>query len=86
MSNLGMCFRFGGERALTPWLAIRAYIEAQAQSGLNTHVVPSGQALRSKLATAPVYVPGVCQASGGEPVGDAVPVEPSTFCCLPAGT
>jgi hypothetical protein len=47
-------------------------------------VSPSGQALGSKLATEPVYVPGVCQVSGGEAIGDAVPEEPSTFCCLPS--
>lgn len=49
-------------------------------------VSPSGQALLSKLATSPVYSPGVCQVSGGEPIGEAVPEEPSTFCCLPLGT
>lgn len=46
-------------------------------------VMPSGQALGSKQASAPVYAPGVCQASGGQPVGNAVPAEPTTFCCLP---
>lgn len=46
-------------------------------------IAPSGQALGSKLATEPVYSPGVCQISGGEPSGEAVPAEPSTFCCLP---
>ncbi|MFS8065862.1 MAG: hypothetical protein ACMG6S_05755, partial [Byssovorax sp.] len=45
-------------------------------------VVPSGQALGSKLGTAPVYAPGACQIIGGEAVGKAVPAEPSTFCCL----
>ncbi len=45
----------------------------------------SGVALGSKLATAPAYAPGACQASGGEAIGDAVPDEPSTFCCLPPG-
>ncbi len=45
-------------------------------------VMPSGQALGSKSATTPVYTPGVCQASGGEPIGAAVPAEPLTFCCL----
>ena len=48
-------------------------------------VSPSGQALGSKLATAPVYSPGVCQVSGGEAIGGAVPEEASTFCCLPPG-
>jgi hypothetical protein len=46
-------------------------------------IVPSGQALGSKLATAPIYAPGACQVSGGEPTGEALSVEPSTFCCLP---
>jgi hypothetical protein len=45
--------------------------------------VPSGQALGSKLATEPVYAPGACQASGGEPMGQALPEGPSTYCCLP---
>ncbi|WP_437964467.1 hypothetical protein WMF04_32765 [Sorangium sp. So ce260] len=26
--------------------------------------------------------PGGCAPSGGEPLGDTVPTEPSTFCCL----
>jgi hypothetical protein len=46
-------------------------------------ILPSGPALGSKLATAPVYSPGVCQASGGEPTGQATPDQPSTYCCLP---
>ena len=45
--------------------------------------VPPGMGLLSKSATAPAYSPGVCQASGGEPSGEAVPASPSTFCCLP---
>ena len=47
-------------------------------------VVPSGQALGSKLATAPIYAPGSCQASGGEPIGKGAPAGPTTFCCLAA--
>lgn len=46
-------------------------------------VVPAGQALGSKLADEPVYAPGVCQISGGEPMGEAVPTDPATYCCLP---
>jgi hypothetical protein len=46
-------------------------------------ILPSGQALGSKLAEEPVYVHGACQVSGGEPVGDAVAVDPLTYCCLP---
>jgi hypothetical protein len=48
--------------------------------------VPPGVALGSKLATEPVYAPGVCQVSGGDAIGQAAPVEPSTFCCLPSAT
>ncbi len=48
-------------------------------------VAPSGQAFGSKLATAPIYAPGSCQASGGEPIGEGTPAGPMTFCCLPAG-
>jgi hypothetical protein len=44
--------------------------------------VLSGVALGSKVATTPVYTPGACEVSGGEPIGAAVPAEPSTFCCL----
>lgn len=47
------------------------------------NVVPAGQALGSKLAAEPIYAPGVCQISGGEPTGEAVPADPSTYCCLP---
>jgi hypothetical protein len=63
---------------------VAATVDATGSACLD--VMPSGQALGSKLATAPVYVPGVCQVSGGEPVGTAVPAEPATFCCLPAET
>jgi hypothetical protein len=49
-------------------------------------ILPSGQTLGSKLAEAPVYAPGVCQASGGEPMGQVLPEGPSTYCCLPPGT
>jgi hypothetical protein len=46
-------------------------------------ILPSGQALGSKLSEQPVYAPGVCQVSGGAPMGEAIPDEPSTYCCLP---
>lgn len=45
-------------------------------------VSPSGQALGSKLAEEPLYAHGSCQASGGDPQGEAVPVNPVTYCCL----
>lgn len=52
-------------------------------TGSSCHnIMPSGQALGSKSATTPVYTPGVCQVSGGEPIGAGVPEEPLTFCCL----
>ena len=43
-----------------------------------------GAALGSKSASAPVYVAGACQPSGGAPVGSAEPSGPTTFCCIPA--
>ena len=45
--------------------------------------ISPGMGLLSKSANAPTYTPGVCQALGGEPSGEAVPTGPSTFCCLP---
>jgi hypothetical protein len=60
--------------------AFAAPIDATAAGCLD--ILPSGQALGSKVASAPVYAPGVCQATGGKPIGDAAPAEPSTFCCL----
>lgn len=56
---------------------------ADAVSPTCHDVTPSGQALLSKLATAPVYAPGACQVSGGEPMGQALPEDPTTYCCLP---
>jgi hypothetical protein len=67
-----------------PSLVVAGSIDATNSTCLD--VSPSGQALLSKLATAPVYAPGACQVSGGEPTGEAMPEEPSTFCCLPLGT
>jgi hypothetical protein len=45
--------------------------------------VPAGSALGSKSAGPTTYTPGACEASGGEPLGAAVPSQPVTFCCLP---
>jgi hypothetical protein len=64
-------------------LVVAASIDALGSACLD--IMPSGLALGSKLATATVYSPGVCEVSGGEPVGKAVPAEPTTFCCLLAG-
>ena len=64
-----------------PSLVVAGTIDATGSACLD--VLPSGQALLSKAATPPVYSPGVCQVSGGEPMGQALPEEPSTYCCLP---
>jgi len=45
--------------------------------------VPAGTPIGSKSANPPVYQPGFCGPSGGEPTGDAIPQTPFTFCCLP---
>ncbi len=45
--------------------------------------VTSGVGLGSKKVTGISYQPGVCQASGGGLKGDAKPIKPATFCCLP---
>jgi hypothetical protein len=43
--------------------------------------MPTGDALRGKTATTPVYEPGACEPSGGEPLGSVELLGPSTFCC-----
>ncbi|XXT24334.1 hypothetical protein WME94_22630 [Sorangium sp. So ce429] len=45
-------------------------------------VTPPGVALGSKSAEIVAVDPGGCAPSGGEPVGELLPAEPSTFCCL----
>lgn len=40
-----------------------------------------GSPLGSKAATPPLYEPGSCQPSGGEPTGDIEKIGPVTFCC-----
>lgn len=37
--------------------------------------------LAGKTATTPVYEPGACEPSGGELIGSAELIGPSTFCC-----
>ncbi|WP_437319745.1 hypothetical protein [Sorangium sp. So ce385] len=44
-------------------------------------VTPPGVALGSKSAELVAVDPGGCAPSGGEPVGEMLPAEPSTFCC-----
>lgn len=43
--------------------------------------IPAGSPLGSKQASAPVYIPGTCQASGGEPTGSVQLRYPVTVCC-----
>ncbi|WP_437986927.1 hypothetical protein [Sorangium sp. So ce117] len=44
-------------------------------------VTPPGVALGSKSAEVVAVDPGGCAPSGGEPTGELLPAEPSTFCC-----
>ncbi|WP_437550944.1 hypothetical protein WME97_08290 [Sorangium sp. So ce367] len=44
-------------------------------------VTPPGIALGSKSAEVVAVDPGGCAPSGGEPLGELLPAEPSTFCC-----
>ncbi|WP_437300552.1 hypothetical protein [Sorangium sp. So ce426] len=44
-------------------------------------VTPPGVALGSKSAEVVAVDPGGCAPSGGEPTGELMPAEPSTFCC-----
>ncbi|WP_437976987.1 hypothetical protein WMF11_07710 [Sorangium sp. So ce295] len=44
-------------------------------------VTPPGVALGSKSAEVVAVDPGGCAPSGGEPIGELLPAEPSTFCC-----
>ncbi|WP_437942302.1 hypothetical protein [Sorangium sp. So ce341] len=44
-------------------------------------VTPPGVALGSKSAEVVAVDPGACAPSGGEPTGELLPAEPSTFCC-----
>ncbi|MGK4003271.1 hypothetical protein WMF31_11650 [Sorangium sp. So ce1036] len=44
-------------------------------------VPPPGVALGSKSAGVVAVDPGGCAPSGGEPIGELLPAEPSTFCC-----
>jgi hypothetical protein len=45
--------------------------------------IPPGQALTSKAATLPTYIPGACEPEGGAPVGEVVLTNLMTFCCKP---
>ncbi|WP_437663862.1 hypothetical protein [Sorangium sp. So ce1182] len=45
-------------------------------------VTPPGVALGSKSAEVVAVEPGACAPSGGEAIGQVLPAEPSTFCCL----
>ncbi len=43
--------------------------------------VPLGSALGSKSSSIPIYSPGVCTASGGEPMIEPSPNAATVFCC-----
>ena len=43
--------------------------------------IPADSPLGSKQASAPMYTPGTCQASGGEPTGSVQLHYPVTVCC-----
>jgi hypothetical protein len=49
-------------------------------------ILPVGSALGSKSASVPIYQPGTCTPSGGEPTGAAFadPKTALTLCCLPS--
>ncbi|HSO00031.1 MAG TPA: hypothetical protein VLS89_17175 [Candidatus Nanopelagicales bacterium] len=52
------------------------------QGPLCADIAP-GMELRSMAASWLTNAPGACVPSGGEPVGEAVPIEATTFCCMP---
>jgi hypothetical protein len=45
--------------------------------------VMGGMGLESMKGEWLVNEPGTCEASGGEPVGEAIPTKQRTFCCGP---
>jgi hypothetical protein len=49
----------------------------------NCYALSPGVALGSKKASPPIYTPGACTPSGGEPIGAVVRKYPRTVCCLP---
>jgi hypothetical protein len=58
-------------------------IQVGSEGPICLDIAPPGQALGSKSSGPTTYVPGVCQATGGQHSGNAVAIEPSTFCCRP---
>lgn len=65
--------------------ASAAVVAVLADSNTPTcHDVMVGSGLGSKAASPPMYEPGACAPSGGEPMGSADPVNPATFCCIPS--
>lgn len=61
-----------------------AYSATVTSAGPACHDLPAGTPLGSKSSTPPTYTPGACTPGGGEPMGAATPVQPSTYCCLPS--
>jgi hypothetical protein len=55
---------------------------APGMPACNTFQIPSPE-LASMSAAWVTYEPGTCKASGGEPVGEVVPIDPRIFCCQP---
>ena len=72
---------------------VRAYEDATCSILVSVDLVSSTQlwaecgdmvtspALGGKTATAPIYEPGTCEPSGGEPSGSVELKGPTTFCC-----
>ena len=58
-----------------------SYFATSADPAAQCHSVFAGAALGSKSVSDVSYQPGSCTPSGGEPAGDPIPLEPSTFCC-----
>ncbi|APR80642.1 Hypothetical protein A7982_05989 [Minicystis rosea] len=60
-----------------------AYAATVSSSEAACNDVAAGSPLGSKSASAPIYAAGTCTPNGGEPMGAATAVEPSTYCCAP---
>jgi hypothetical protein len=79
----------GGSCSALVTIYTDAACSAQTGSAMATNAatspcvdVPAGSAIGSKAMGPITYMPGACAAIGGEPVGDAVPRDPVTVCCL----
>ncbi len=61
-----------------------ATLSIDATMPLCVDILPAGSALGSKSASPVSFTPGVCQPGGGAPSGAVEPLDPTTYCCLPA--